>query len=459
MRILKAINHGGQKTENNNYRKAQNMNARNIVLAACVLLAGNINNARAAVGFPEKGAAALMERQPRQTPAQREWLNASTEERRLLAEKLGENGAMRWARKQGWQPLLESGKRTVPQGPDMVYRAGDGIVHVIEAKGGSGQLGHAYGHPQGSPEWAVKSAERILKSQAANPTEKLAAQAVIEAARDGRLQVHVVRTSYVLGEPTGVALEQTMQCSKEAEKLASAIAEEGIAKPTQLAGDVETLGSRAAKIRAGPGGGSAGAATAESGARVGAILTKIGGSAAGAAGAIQVVDGYHNVKNGENAEGAFNLTEGTANLASGGLIVAGRVAAGGALGGATAVLDGGHDVYQGIKQRDHEKIGVGSAKSAGGAMMLGGAGTGQPEVVVAGAVVYASAVGYENREVIGKAAEKAAHVCVEKTKSGFVNSEDWLISATSGKTQQTVLDHTPQFIKNGYFGISDWMRH
>ena len=434
------------------------MNARNIVLAACVLLAGNINNAGAAVSFPEKGAAVLMEHQPRQTPAQREWLNASTEERRLLAEELGENGAMRWARKQGWRPLIESGKRTVPQGPDMVYRAGDGIVHVIEAKGGSGQLGHAYGYPQGSPEWAVKSAERILKSEAASATERLAAQAVVDAAREGRLQVHVVRTSHILGEPTGVALEQTVQCSKEAEKLASSIAKEAIAKPARLAGDVETLGSRAAIIRAGPGGGSVGASAAESGARVGAILPKIGGAAAGAAGAIQVVDGYHNLKNGENAEGAFNLTEGTANLASGGLIVAGRLAAGGALGGATAVLDGGQDVYQGIKQRDHEKVGVGSAKSGGGAMMLGGAATGQPEVVVAGAVVYGAAVVYENREVIGEAAEEAANVCIEKTKSGFVTSEDLLISATSEKTQQAVLDHTPQFIKNGYFGISDWMR-
>jgi hypothetical protein len=168
-------------------------------------------------------------------------LNASTEERRLLAEKLGENGAMRWARQQGWRPLLESGKRTVPQGPDMVYQAGDGIVHVIEAKGGSGQLGHAYGHPQGSPEWAVKSAERILKSQAASATEKQAAQAVIEAARDGRLQVHLVRTSHVLGEPTGMALEQTMQCSKEAEKLASSIPEEVTVNSAKAASRAKTL--------------------------------------------------------------------------------------------------------------------------------------------------------------------------------------------------------------------------
>ena len=458
MRILKAINQGGQNTENNNYKKAQNMNARNIVLAACLMLAGNINNARAAVSFPEKGTTALLERQSHQTPAQREWLNASTGERILIAEKLGENGAMRWARKQGWQPLIESGKRTVPQGPDMVYRAGDGIVHVIEAKGGSGQLGHAYGHPQGSPEWAVKSAERILKSQAANPTEKLAAQAVVEAARDARLQVHVVRTSHILGEPTGVALEQTLRCSKGAAQLASSIAEGGIAKPAQLAGDVETLGSRAAITRAGSAGENAGVAAAESGARVGAILTKVGGAAAGAAGAVQVMDGYHNLRNGENAEAAFNLTEGTANLASGGLMAGGRLAAGGALGGAAAILDGGHDVYQGIEQGNHEKIGVGSAKSAGGAMMLAGLGTAQPEVVLVGVGVYVVAVGYENREVIGEAAEKASDVCVETTKGGFVTSEDWLINSTSEKTQQTVLDHTPRFIKNGYFAISDLMR-
>ncbi|MCX6923675.1 MAG: hypothetical protein NT154_10780, partial [Verrucomicrobia bacterium] len=107
---------------------------------------------------------------------------------------------------------------------------------------------------------------------------------------------------------------------------------------------------------------------------------------------------------------------------------------------------------------NHEKIGVGSAKSTGGAMMLAGIGTAQPEIVVAGAVVYGSAVVYENRKVIGEAAEKAADVCVKTTKSGFVSSEDWLIHSTSEKTQQTVLDHTPQFIKNGYLGISNWMR-
>ncbi len=91
-------------------------------------------------------------------------------------------------------------------------------------------------------------------------------------------------------------------------------------------------------------------------------------------------------------------------------------------------------------------------------MMIAGTSTGQPEVVVVGAVVYGGAVVYENREVIGEAAEKASDVCVETTKSGFVTSEGWLIDSTSEKTRQTVLDHTPQFIKNGYFGISDWMR-
>ena len=254
----------------------------------------------------------------------------------------------------------------VPQGPDMVYRAGDGIVHVIEAKGGSGQLGHAYGCPQGSSEWAVKSAERILNSQAANPTEKLAAQAVVEAARDGRLQVHLVRTSHILGEPTGVALEQTMPCSKEAQQLASSIPEAVAAHSAKAASRAETLASRTAKVGAGSKGSSAGAATAESGVRVGAVLTKVGGAAAGVAGAVQLIDGYHNLQNGENVEGAFNLTEGSANPASGGLMVAGRLAAGGALGGATAVLDGAHDVYQGITQGDHEKTGVGPPSQRAG---------------------------------------------------------------------------------------------
>ena len=51
----------------------------------------------------------------------------------------------------------------------------DGSLVVIEAKGGSSQLGHGYGHPQGSPSWAVEAAQRIAKSPAATAIERLPA--------------------------------------------------------------------------------------------------------------------------------------------------------------------------------------------------------------------------------------------------------------------------------------------
>jgi hypothetical protein len=110
--------------------------------------------------------------------------------------------------------------RAIAQGPDQVYLGTDDLVHVIEAKGGSGQLGHAYGHPQGSSEWAVKSAKKVLCNSNATEAERRGAQAILESAAKGKLQVHVVRTSHILGEPTAAVLEQTVNCSDEAARLA-----------------------------------------------------------------------------------------------------------------------------------------------------------------------------------------------------------------------------------------------
>jgi hypothetical protein len=106
------------------------------------------------------------------------------------------------------------------QGPDQVYRAADGIVHVIEAKGGTSPLITAYGFPQGSSEWAVESAKRVVNSSRAAATEKAAAQQVLKAAAEGRVQVHVVRTRYIVGEPTVSVLEQTATGTDEAALLA-----------------------------------------------------------------------------------------------------------------------------------------------------------------------------------------------------------------------------------------------
>lgn len=222
----------------------KNMNSKfAIMLAASLVLAGNFVQNLYAESGPPKGATLLMERQRQAGPTkvQDAWLKATPDERIRLAEGLGEKGARNWARSQGWKPLLDNSSKSVPQGPDMVYRAKDGIVHVIEAKGGGAQLGHGYGHPQGSAEWAVKSAERILNGNTATELEKSAAKAVVEAAAKGQLRVHVVRTTHVLGEPTGVVLEQTRTCTESAAKLAQlamkrAVAEVKVPAPVTVEG-------------------------------------------------------------------------------------------------------------------------------------------------------------------------------------------------------------------------------
>lgn len=154
------------------------------------------------------------------TLRQQVWLNASIKERVLLAEDLGEEGGRAFAKAKNWATVYDGKSWSMVHGPDQVYRAVDGTVHMIEAKGGSSQLGKGYGHPQGSSEWAVESAKRVLHSSTATEAERGGAQAVIDAAAHGKLEVHVVRTTHTLGEPNVAKLEQTMKCSEQASKAA-----------------------------------------------------------------------------------------------------------------------------------------------------------------------------------------------------------------------------------------------
>ncbi len=140
------------------------------------------------------------------------WLEATPEERINLAEQIGEHGARQYARSQGWEPIFDGQGRTVPQGPDMVYRdPRTGKVIVLEAKGGTSPLGQGYGHPQGTRSWAVAAAERILHHPNASPAEKAAAEAIIDAAQHSKLEVQVVRTEHVLGRPKPPVVEKVFQ--------------------------------------------------------------------------------------------------------------------------------------------------------------------------------------------------------------------------------------------------------
>jgi hypothetical protein len=150
------------------------------------------------------------------TTRQQAWLNASINERVLLAEELGEEGGRAFAKAKGWTTVYDGKSWSMVHGPDQVYQAADNTIHMIEAKGGSSQLGKGYGHPQGSSEWAVETAKRVLGSTTATDAERQGAKAVIEAAANGKLEVHVVRTTHTLGEPHVAKLEQTVKCSEQA---------------------------------------------------------------------------------------------------------------------------------------------------------------------------------------------------------------------------------------------------
>lgn len=152
-----------------------------------------------------------------------EWLRATEDQRVLLAEQIGEEGADVWAQRQGWRPLLDGSKDLFPHGPDRVWRGVDGRIHVVEAKGGTSRLGCGYGYKQGTPEWAVKSAERMLKSNGTTACERSAARAILEAAVKAELDVHVVRTAHVLGEPAPPVLDISMNCTAKATRLAQGV--------------------------------------------------------------------------------------------------------------------------------------------------------------------------------------------------------------------------------------------
>jgi len=190
-----------------------------VLFSALVLLNApcfmTIARAQAVAEFEAPGSAATAA-----TTRQQAWLKASIYERALLAEDLGEEGGRAFAKSKGWTAVYDGKSWSMIHGPDQVYRAADETVHMIEAKGGTSQLGKGYGHPQGSSEWAVESAKRVLHSSTATEAERRGAKAVIDAAAQGKLEVHVVRTTHTLGEPHVAKLEQTVKCSEQATKAA-----------------------------------------------------------------------------------------------------------------------------------------------------------------------------------------------------------------------------------------------
>jgi hypothetical protein len=131
------------------------------------------------------------------------WEQKKALEKRQIAEELGEKGAETWAKDQGYVAILQKADKCLPYGLDQIYRDKDGNIIGLEAKGGNGPLGTTTdGLTQGTPEWAVKTAMRVVESPSASAVERRANLAVLEAANERRLIVTVVRTLHVDGLPS-----------------------------------------------------------------------------------------------------------------------------------------------------------------------------------------------------------------------------------------------------------------
>ena len=130
------------------------------------------------------------------------WMATSLSNRVRLAERIGTQGATRYATERGWVELLGTRGRGISQGPDFVHLdRSSNRVRVIEAKGGSSQPKWTYGSRQGTNTNALRSARFVLKSPKASQLEKHLAARIIRAAQKNRLETGVVQTPHVLGKP------------------------------------------------------------------------------------------------------------------------------------------------------------------------------------------------------------------------------------------------------------------
>jgi hypothetical protein len=195
------------------------------------------------------------------TPAQQEWLKAQVPERQRIAERIGEEGARKWALQNQLEPLLDHNQFKYRRGPDQIYRSPNGDIVAVEAKAKRSALKSGYGFAQGTPEHAVESATRMLASSRTTSAEKQAALEILEAAKKGRLTTVVVRTSHVLGEAKPPIMEKSLPTSKHAVDLASdalrglpraaktaSIVSTGVESAASVADDSVDAAARQAKI-------------------------------------------------------------------------------------------------------------------------------------------------------------------------------------------------------------------
>ena len=124
-----------------------------------------------------------------------------------LIEQIGDEGARQYAERVGYESILE-GRPGRGMGFDQVYRDGTRIK-VVEAKGGSGPLKTYRGHEQGTIEYTKEVAEWALRSPSTSAEERKAAEEVLKAASEKRLDVEVVRTEHVKEHPVQPTLKRS----------------------------------------------------------------------------------------------------------------------------------------------------------------------------------------------------------------------------------------------------------
>lgn len=136
----------------------------------------------------------------------------------LIAEEIGMAGMERYARETGRKPLYV-GKPRQGAGFDGVFEDGRRIL-VIEAKGGGSQVKHFHGYWQGTPEYTREVAKSVLARSSATAEEKSAADKVLKAFDEGRLDIEVLRTEHVQGKPLPTRIESGVSTGDAVPQLA-----------------------------------------------------------------------------------------------------------------------------------------------------------------------------------------------------------------------------------------------
>lgn len=152
------------------------------------------------------------------------WNQMSRHRQNTWVEQLGEAGGRAYAESQGWSPLFLHSDGGIPQGFDQVYITENGSIVAIEVKGGVSRLQTpASGYMQGTIEYTLDAAVRLLRSPSANLRQIQAAREVLRSGVRGELQSVVVRTPHVNGQPTSVRIERVYSSNRQTRQMAQGL--------------------------------------------------------------------------------------------------------------------------------------------------------------------------------------------------------------------------------------------